>query len=108
MAGGSSTRTPPFFLFCLSFGVCPWVLLFFVFAFFFFFFFFFSVLSLASQFRLGFWLLFACDFPRLFPCFLLLLFGDAGAQTLRVDFEEGGCDAQCIVILTLGCALGGA
>jgi hypothetical protein len=59
-------------------------------------------MSLTGEFCLTVWLLFACDFLSLFPSFLLLLFGDAGADSLRVDFEERSGDAQGVVLFVFG------
>ena len=68
----------------------------------------FSVISLASEFRRRLWLLSACGFLSLFPRFLLLLFGDTGPESLRVDFEERGSDAQGVVLFVFGRPFGGA
>lgn len=59
-------------------------------------------MSLASEFRRSLWLLFACGCFSLFPRFLLLLLSEAGAESLRVDFEKSGSGAQWVVFLTLG------
>src|SRR5580693_9489592 len=64
-------------------------------------------MSPASEIRRWLWLLFVCGFLSLFPRFLLLLLRDTGADCLRVDFEDSGSGAQWIVILTVGCSLGG-
>src|ERR1700730_15431668 len=68
----------------------------------------FSVISLASEFRRRLWLLSARAFPSLFPRFLLLLFGDTGPESFRVDFDERGSDAQGIVLFVFGRPFGGA
>src|SRR6266851_1721910 len=67
-----------------------------------------SVILPASKFRRRLWLLIAWGFLGLFPCFLLLLFGDTGLESLRVDFEERGSDAQGVVLFVLGRPFGGA
>ena len=63
---------------------------------------------LRASFACRLWLLFACGFLSLFPRFLLLLFGDAGPESLRVDFEERGSDAQGVVLFVFGRPFGGA
>ena len=66
------------------------------------------VRSLATEFPRRLWLLIGCGFLGLFPRFLLLLLGDIGAESLRVDFKESGSDAQWVVILVFGRPLSGA
>src|SRR6266851_868303 len=67
-----------------------------------------SVILPASKFRRRLWLLIAWGFLGLFPCFLLLLFGDTGLESLRVDFEERGSDAQGVVLFVFSRPFGGA
>src|SRR5258708_6310627 len=66
------------------------------------------VRSLATEFPRRLWLLIGRGFLGLFPRFLLLLFGDTGPESLRVDFEESGSDAQWVVIFAFGRPLGRA
>src|SRR5580692_9985699 len=66
------------------------------------------VRSLATEFPRRLWLLSACGFLSLFPRFLLLLFGDTGPESFRVDFEERGRDAQGVVLFVFGRPFGGA
>src|SRR6267142_2742968 len=66
------------------------------------------VRSLAREFRRWLWLPSAWGFLCLFPRCLLLLFGDAGAESLCVDFEERCSDAQGIVLFVFGRPFGGA
>src|SRR5260370_25785174 len=66
------------------------------------------VRSRATELPRRLWLLIGCGFVGLFPRFLLLLFSDAGPESLRVDFEERGSAAQWVVIVAFGRPLGGA
>src|SRR5882672_2817065 len=67
-----------------------------------------SVMLLADAFRRDCGFRFSWGLLSFLLRFLLRLFGDAGAECLRVDFEDSGSDAQWIVIFTVGCSLGGA
>src|SRR5216683_7043612 len=66
------------------------------------------VRSLATEFPRRLWLLIGCGFLGFFTRFLLLLFGDAGAESLCVDFEKRGSDAQGVVLFVFGRPFGGA
>src|ERR1700737_2724025 len=65
-------------------------------------------MSLTGEFCLTVCLLFSCYFLSLFPRFLLLLLGDTGPESFRVDFEERGSDAQGVVLFVFGRPFGGA
>src|SRR5882762_2711544 len=66
------------------------------------------VRSLATEFPRRLWLLIGCGFLGFFPRFLLRLFSDAGPESLRVDFEERGSDAQGVILFVFGRPFGGA
>src|SRR5216683_1799874 len=66
------------------------------------------VRSLATEFPRRLWLLIGCGFLGFFTRFLLLLFSDAGPESLRVDFEERGSDAQGVILFVFGRPFGGA